>query len=126
MEKYKGKNHSKWNGGRIITQAEYVLIYSPRHPNRNRMGKGYVFEHRLVMEKKIKRFLTKNEVVHHINGIRSDNRIKNLVLITKSNHVAHHKHLEGCKESARKKHKINVKKIKRDKKTGRFLLTKEN
>ena len=124
MKKFKGKKHSKWNGGRIVTSFGYILIYSPKHPNRNKMGKGYVLEHRLIMEKKIGRFLTKKEVVHHLNGIKSDNRIENLLLTTKSQHVAHHKSLEGCSESARKKHKKNILKIDRDPKTGRLLKTK--
>src|SRR3990167_5572032 len=121
LKKYKGKLHSKWNGGRIVTAMGYVLKYAPNHPNKNKMGKGYVFEHRLIMEKKLNRFLTKNEVVHHINGIKDDNTIKNLVLTTKSEHTAHHKHIEGCNENARKKHKINILKINRDPKTGRLL-----
>ena len=52
VKKYKGKNHSKWNGGRIVTPFGYILKYSPSHPHKNKMGKGYVLEHRLVMEKK--------------------------------------------------------------------------
>jgi hypothetical protein len=120
MKKYKGKLHSKWNGGRIMATNGYVLIYSPKHPNRNKMGKGYVLEHRLIMEKSIGRFLTKREIVHHINGQKTDNRIENLVLTTNSKHVAHHKHIEGCSDSAKIKHTINVNKLKRNDK-GQFI-----
>lgn len=58
----------------------YWYILSPEHPNKTQMG--YVCEHRLVMEKKIGRFLERREVVHHKNGIITDNRIENLELIS--------------------------------------------
>jgi len=63
--------------GRYI-QNGYVCIYQPKHPNCD--SKGYVKEHRLVMENHIGRLLNKNEEVHHINGVKSDNRIENLRL----------------------------------------------
>jgi len=70
----------KWNGGRIKTIEGYIKILSPNHPYKNCDGRGYVLEHRLVMEKKLGRYLLPTEVIHHINKIRDDNRIENLEL----------------------------------------------
>lgn len=83
-----GKQSCHWKGGRSIHSAGYVLIRSPEHPYK---ANGYVFEHRLVMERHIGRYLNPEEVVHHINGIRDDNRIENLVLTTNRNHPHYHR-----------------------------------
>lgn len=81
-----GENHPSWKGGRTIDSNGYVWIYQPDHPH-TISGKQYVFEHRLVMEKHLGRYLKPEEEVHHINGIKSDNRIENLELYeTKSKH----------------------------------------
>ena len=76
----KGQNNSFWRGGKYIDRLNgYVRVNSPNHPFTN--NRGYVFEHRLVMEKSLGRYLRKNEIVHHRNKIKTDNRIENLELI---------------------------------------------
>jgi len=77
------KNHF-WKGGRAKHSAGYILVHSPGHPNASR--DRYVYEHRLVMEKHIGRYLHPWETVHHINGIRNDNRIENLKLLPSNEH----------------------------------------
>jgi hypothetical protein len=67
----------------------YVRIYFPDHPKSDMFG--YILEHDLIMECNIGRWLKKDEVVHHKNFIRNDNRIENLELMTKSQHSRLHK-----------------------------------
>lgn len=73
-----GQEASNWRGGRRYggTKMSYVLIYSPDHPYA--VNGGYVMEHRLVMEKHLGRYLLPQEVVHHKNGVKDDNRLENL------------------------------------------------
>lgn len=66
----------------------YVLIYKPEHPNASR---GFVREHRLVMEDVLGRYLTKEEIVHHINNNPSDNRPENLEVASRADHTRDHR-----------------------------------
>ncbi len=89
-----GKLHYQWKGGKTKTTEGYILIYKPNHPNHN-YGK-YVLEHRLVMEKHLGRYLKKEEIVHHKNGIKSDNRLINLKLF--NNQRLHKKYKKEMKK----------------------------
>lgn len=86
-----GKKSPRWTGGKFIEQG-YVLIWNPNHPDNRR---GYVKEHRIVIEKYLGRYLKKDEVVHHINGITTDNRLENLQLMTKYEHSKFHFKRDG-------------------------------
>ena len=65
--------------GRHLKRHGYVAISVPSLVNGT---KGHILEHRYVMSKRLDRDLFPGETVHHINGIRSDNRIENLELFS--------------------------------------------
>lgn len=71
--------------GGYLKPDGYVMLRMPGHHLANKQG--YVREHRLVMEEKIGRRLQPGEVVHHIDGVRSNNHPDNLELF--SSNAAH-------------------------------------
>src|SRR5262245_34790351 len=74
-----GANAAHWRGGRLDPPSrKYVWLYRPHHPRAD--SRGYVMEHRLVMEEKLGRVLEQHERVHHINNNGKDNRPENLEL----------------------------------------------
>lgn len=66
----------------------YIRAYVPKHPHAAR--DGYVMLHTIIMEQAIGRYLEPNEVVHHINHDRKDNRLENLMLMDKKEHMRMH------------------------------------
>ena len=74
-------NHA-YKDGRKLTDQGYVQVLIGRDNPVAGRG-GYALEHRLVMSRHIGRPLKRSEVVHHINGDRTDNRLENLELCAK-------------------------------------------
>jgi hypothetical protein len=87
--KYRRENHPNWKGGKRVNSAGYVEVRLPDH-HRARKN-GYVFEHIIVAEEKIGRKLQKNEHVHHINEVKTDNSPSNLMVID----IAEHSRIHG-------------------------------
>ena len=86
-----GKKSPHWKNGITKHSEGYVLIYQPFHP---RAIRQYVKRCYLVMEKHLGRYLKPEEIVHHINHIKTDDRLKNLQLTTQSEHIKIHNPLQ--------------------------------
>lgn len=91
---YTNEKNPNWKKGIKLDPRGYVFVHKPNHPFNNQ---GYVQEHRLVMEKHIGRYLKPEEEIHHIDGIKNDNRIENLMLLKNS---SEHRKLHTGKASS--------------------------
>jgi hypothetical protein len=82
VRKAVGARHGMWKGGRTLTEGGYVAVFlSPEDPfSAMRNRSGYVLEHRLVMARHLGRTLLSNETVHHKDGDRKNNKLRNLQL----------------------------------------------
>lgn len=78
-----GDKHPMWKGGKK-NHLGYVMIKRRDHHRAN--SEGYVLEHIAVWEETHNKILPKNMCIHHLNGIKNDNRPENLVDILKGAH----------------------------------------
>ncbi|MFA6358854.1 MAG: HNH endonuclease signature motif containing protein [Candidatus Omnitrophota bacterium] len=99
--KHLREKSSQWKGGKYLDGAGYrhVIVSALSKTVQNlvapmTMSNGYLLEHRLVMALKLNRPLEKNEVVHHLNGIKNDNQPENLFLSNRKEHSISHRELE--------------------------------
>jgi transposase-like protein len=79
-----GRTSSRQEGDRAKWGDGYIAVYLPNHPRANKQG--YVKEHVLVWEKVHNKSLPESCVIHHINGIKDDNRPCNLVALPVKGH----------------------------------------
>ena len=83
-ERSSREKHYHWKDGRNLDGDGYVRVHMPEHPQADM--NGYVLEHRLIMEQHLGRRLKPWEKIHHINRVRTDNRIDNLLVISSQSH----------------------------------------
>jgi hypothetical protein len=79
--------------GTKYTNHGYILIYQPDWPSSLQKAnhlKGYIYEHVYLMEKHLGRSLMENEVIHHIDGDKQNNKLENLLVVTGRGHKLLH------------------------------------
>lgn len=77
----------KRNGLRKHTAANgYVYVYNPEN---KRFKRGIMTEHQIVWESSHHKKLPNGWIIHHLNGIRNDNRPQNLMAMPKRSHHWH-------------------------------------
>lgn len=75
----RGERNPDWQGGRSIDRDGYATVPAPEgHPRARSIGR--IAEHRLVMERRLGRYLERHEVVDHIDGLTLHNAPENLRL----------------------------------------------
>lgn len=107
-ESKKGAKGSNWNGGKTTNKKGYVLVLRPGHHRAD--ARGYVMEHIVVWEDATGIPVPRDCCIHHLNGIKDDNRIENLCLMKFSAHTIFHH--TGTHESDETKKKISEKRMK--------------
>lgn len=100
----KGPKSASWRGGTYrsrgyvmvkmdaLTEAERLAFGSMVNVNRERGD--YIAQHRLVVARSIGRPLATTEHVHHINGVKDDNRLENLAIQSAEDHRRTHVQVE--------------------------------
>jgi hypothetical protein len=86
-----GPDNPNWKGGRVVASNGYVLIRVGKdHPLAD--VRGYAYEHRIVAAQMMGRNLDAGEIIHHKNGVKTDNRPENLeVVMGNAEHRVHHR-----------------------------------
>lgn len=114
---YVGENNPNWNGGRYLAPNGYIRLLSKDERC------NFRYEHRVVMENHIGRRLKKREQIHHINGIKHDNRIENLLIVLDTEHKnTYHPNKNGEESASSKLTWKQVREIRKKYKTKKYTL----
>lgn len=103
-----GDKNSNWKGGKSFVKG-YIRVYSPTHLY---SIKNYVLEHRLIAEQFLGRFLTKEEVIHHLDENKKNNKPENLLYFkTNGEHLSFHNKIRQFGFTNPIKREIELRKI---------------
>lgn len=83
------ENNTSWVGGVVKSERGYLLEKTPGHKRAKKRG-DYVYQHILVAERYLEREIGMDEVVHHIDGCKTNNEPSNLSILSKSDHTKYH------------------------------------
>lgn len=89
------KGAVSWKIKKVVSKGDYLYAVVDDHPRRTK--NNYVLLHRVIIENHLGRILNHDEIVHHKNHDRKDNRIENLEVMTNKEHSKHHAATKGRK-----------------------------
>jgi hypothetical protein len=109
---------------RKLSNDGYVWLYLPKYEGskNDKRYYGRIYEHRYVVEQHLGRILSPKEQIHHLDGVKNNNNIENLVLCA---NVREHTRLHQ-KEQKFVEKLIEEGKVYYDRKTGEFMLRQNN
>jgi len=94
------ENSTQWKGGRYKAKGYWYVMVATLPPEQQAIAQGmrgksgYVREHRLMAALARGRSLSPVEHVHHLNGVKDDNRPENLVILERREHSLRHREVE--------------------------------